>query len=172
MVDYYLTADGEKGRFIDLMKTGSYLIFYTHWQSLYGNGTKKGFLADKELVHRINTVLADDVVWMKASEITRYHAARETVTWTMKQETAGTTVIFEAPFECKKFTFSVKAEPVPAGMTVSLNGKAMTQLKPGDKSLDENKWFVQGDRIYICSPLANGMKISISRKYGYPHDFS
>ena len=40
--DEYITADGSQGKFVDRIKAGKCLIFYTHAQTLYGNGTKSG----------------------------------------------------------------------------------------------------------------------------------
>jgi len=42
-VDRYITADGQSGQFVAHLKTGPCLVFYTHIQTLYGNGTKSGF---------------------------------------------------------------------------------------------------------------------------------
>lgn len=165
MVDYFLTADGRGGRFVELMKTSSYLVWYTHWSSLYGNGTEKGFQATKDLVTRINTVLSEKVTWMKTSQIARYHAAREATTWKVSRQGPETVIAFSAPFECPSFTFSVRVDTKSGKLSVCRNGKALTRLPAGKvASLAEGFWLRKGGRIYVCVPLADRMKIKIGRQ--------
>ncbi len=68
--DYYITADGESGRVVDLVRAGApYCLFYAHWQGLNpANGV--GWSAFTEVVHRIQKFLGDQVVWMRPSEYT------------------------------------------------------------------------------------------------------
>ena len=40
--DKHITADGAGGTFVAQIKKGTCLVFYTHIQTLYGNGTKSG----------------------------------------------------------------------------------------------------------------------------------
>ena len=68
IADYYISSDGETGRFIDLIKTGSPLIFYAHGQSLYSKGTEIGFNALKIVVDRVEKYILDRVEWMTVSD--------------------------------------------------------------------------------------------------------
>jgi hypothetical protein len=40
----------------------------THWQSLFSNGLETGIAVLDEVGRRIQTLLADEVVWCSASE--------------------------------------------------------------------------------------------------------
>lgn len=68
IADYYISEDGTKGRFIDLIRTGSPLIFYAHGQSLYSKETEIGFEAMKIVVDRVEKYLLEKVEWMSVSE--------------------------------------------------------------------------------------------------------
>ncbi|MCJ7796597.1 MAG: hypothetical protein MUQ56_07510 [Thermoleophilia bacterium] len=72
--DYYLTADGESGRIVELLHAGApYCLFYAHWQGINPHDGV-GWEVFREVVHRVNTHLRDRVVWMRPSDYTdRYH---------------------------------------------------------------------------------------------------
>jgi hypothetical protein len=69
-VDYYITADGQSGRIVDLVRANApYCLFYSHWQGLNPvNGV--GWQAFSQLVQRVQHYLHGDVTWMRPSEIT------------------------------------------------------------------------------------------------------
>ncbi|MBN2584787.1 MAG: hypothetical protein JXL80_17115 [Planctomycetes bacterium] len=68
MADYFITADGRSGRFIDLLATDSALVFHGHSQTLFSNGTEKGFQSLQLVVSRVEEHLGDRVEWMTAQE--------------------------------------------------------------------------------------------------------
>jgi hypothetical protein len=75
--DYYITADGQSGRIVELVRAGAaYCLFYAHWQGLNpANGV--GWEAFRQVVSRVRRFLGDQVIWMRPSEYTgRAHAAR------------------------------------------------------------------------------------------------
>jgi hypothetical protein len=67
MADYFITKDGKKGRFIELLKTESPLVFHAHGQTLYSNGAMTGFRSLQEVVKRVREHLADRVEWLTLS---------------------------------------------------------------------------------------------------------
>ena len=69
MADYYITPDGKNGRLIELANNGCPLVFHAHGQTLYANGTEKGFLSLQEAVRRMGAFLGDKIEWLKASEL-------------------------------------------------------------------------------------------------------
>ena len=76
--DYYITADGESGRVVELVRAGApYCLFYAHWQGLNpANGV--GWEAFTRVTGRIQKHLGDQVVWMRPSEYTdQIHASRQ-----------------------------------------------------------------------------------------------
>jgi hypothetical protein len=68
--DYYITADGQSGRIVELVRSQApYAIFYTHWQGLNpANGV--GWGAFMQVIQRIQKHLRDQVIWMRPSEYT------------------------------------------------------------------------------------------------------
>ena len=68
LADYYITADGTAGRFVDLLATDSPLVFHAHGQTLYSNGSELGFLSLQEVVKRMKTHIDGRITWMKTSE--------------------------------------------------------------------------------------------------------
>ncbi len=70
--DRYITADGNAGRFVDQIQKGGCLIFYTHMQTLYGNGTKSGFKVFQIAVERLEKHYDGRIHWMTGQEIGRH----------------------------------------------------------------------------------------------------
>jgi len=68
--DYYISADGESGRIVELVRAGApYCLFYAHWQGLNpANGV--GWEAFTRVIGRIQKFLRDRVVWMRPSACT------------------------------------------------------------------------------------------------------
>ncbi len=68
--DYYISADGQRGRVVELVRSGApYCIFYAHWQGLNPvNGL--GWAAFVEVVRRVQRHLGDEVVWLRPSQYT------------------------------------------------------------------------------------------------------
>lgn len=77
LADYFISADGKSGRFVDLASTNSPIVFHAHGQTLYSNGTEIGFNSLKEVIRRTKKYLGDRVVWMKVSEF---------ADWTLKHQ--------------------------------------------------------------------------------------
>jgi hypothetical protein len=68
--DYYISADGQSGRLVDLVRAQvPYALFYAHWQGLNpANGV--GWNAFTQVIARIQKHLRDQVVWMRPSQYT------------------------------------------------------------------------------------------------------
>ena len=68
MADYFLTADGKAGNLAKMAADRRPLVFSTHWQSLYGNGSLAGLHGLNTLIGRIKRHVKG-VKWMKLSAI-------------------------------------------------------------------------------------------------------
>jgi len=77
LADYFISADGKSGRFVDLLSTNSPIVFHAHGQTLYSNGAEIGFKSLQEVIKRTKKYLGDKVVWMKVSEFAE---------WTIKHQ--------------------------------------------------------------------------------------
>ena len=69
-VDYYITADGQAGRIVELVRTQApYCLFYAHWQGLNPvNGV--GWNAFTQMVQRVQKYLYNEITWMRPSKYT------------------------------------------------------------------------------------------------------
>jgi hypothetical protein len=74
--DYYITADGESGRVVELVREGApYCLFYAHWQGL-NPATGVGWQPFTQVVQRIRQFLGDQVEWLRPSAYTdRVHGS-------------------------------------------------------------------------------------------------
>jgi hypothetical protein len=68
MADYFISADGKSGRFIDLLSTNSPVIFHSHGQTLFSNGAETGFRSLQLVVERVEKHLSSRVRWVKMME--------------------------------------------------------------------------------------------------------
>jgi hypothetical protein len=75
MADYFVSEDGASGRLVDLAQSGGPVVFHGHAQTLYSNGTQRGFEALQEVVRRINKHLGDSVQWMNMTELVEHAMA-------------------------------------------------------------------------------------------------
>jgi hypothetical protein len=77
MADYFISADGAKGRLVELARAGGPVVFHGHSQTLYSNGAETGFEALKAVVRRVNQHLAGTVQWMNMTELVEHVIAAE-----------------------------------------------------------------------------------------------
>ena len=68
--DYYITADGQSGRLVELVRAQvPYCLFFTHWQGLNPvNGV--GWDAFTQVIRRVQRYLGGQVEWMRPSQYT------------------------------------------------------------------------------------------------------
>ncbi len=68
-VDQQLSADGRRGRMIELLAQGNPIVPVTHWQSLFSNGTQTGLWGFETLLERMRRRLGDRIEWMRCSDL-------------------------------------------------------------------------------------------------------
>lgn len=71
IADELITEDGKAGAFINALEEGSQIIFLTHWQSLYSNGTRSGLRALELAAARVEKHLKAKVEWIKTEDLMR-----------------------------------------------------------------------------------------------------
>lgn len=76
IADRYLTDDGRDGAILRILDAGGWPTIVTHWQCLYGNGTRAGLRALDLLGERVNRVLSDRVRWTTCLEAAEQTLAR------------------------------------------------------------------------------------------------
>jgi len=69
--DQYIAADGQRGQFVDRIRKGKCLVFYTHIQTLYGNGTQSGFKVFQLAIERLQKHHGDHIEWLTGLDLCR-----------------------------------------------------------------------------------------------------
>ena len=92
--DGYITADGTAGRFVDKIKKDGCLIFCTHAQTLYGNGTKSGLKVFQIAVERLHKHYGNRIRWMTGLEICRHFCPAEQTTATTDTSTQHRVLVY------------------------------------------------------------------------------
>jgi len=154
-IDDLLSPDGESGRLADLFANGSPLMFHTHWQSLFSNGSGAGLRAMGQLFDRINHTWGERIRWTPARDLALYAAAREAAH--VSSDDGGRRVTVTAPFPCAEFTLTI---PIPPGATaLSIAGAPLEQVPDGDAPLYEGTWRRDGAGAIVCAPLRDNLEL-------------
>lgn len=67
--DYYISADGQSGRIVELLRQGApYCLYYSHWQG-YNPHNGIGWDAFRSVVQRVEDHLAGEVEWVRPTDI-------------------------------------------------------------------------------------------------------
>ena len=69
IADRFISADGSSGLFVDQLKKGICLEFFTHYNNLYSKGTYKGLEVLTIAIGRLNKFYGDQIEWMTGLEI-------------------------------------------------------------------------------------------------------
>lgn len=80
VADRFITADGKRGRLVELFAAGTPIVFFTHWQCLFCDGREVGLQVLDEVCRRIDAVWGRQVRWLKCSELAAEIAAG--IDWT------------------------------------------------------------------------------------------
>jgi hypothetical protein len=152
LTDALLSRDGMSGRLTELFPQREPMIFHTHWQSLFSNGSGAGLLALEDLFNRIHRTWGAQIRWMSAREIAVYATAKAATHVHLSPE--GRRVRLEAPFSCRDFTVRV-----PDANSLRLNDRSLSQLGPED-SVHEGTWRAEDDGAIACFALQHGDELS------------
>ncbi len=72
MAEYFIAADGRSGRLVDLVASGGPAVFHAHGQTLFSNGTRRGFDSLKIVVDRVNRHLGDRIEWSTVQQVAEW----------------------------------------------------------------------------------------------------
>jgi hypothetical protein len=150
--DRYANLDATSGRMVELIERGEPAMMLCHWPGLYSNGTKLGFEHCKQVILALNARFGDRTIWLKASELARYWAARELT----RIELHEGRVTLTAPVAGPGFTLRVSSEArvrpqlchnnVPLPLT---EVRTRAALKPGT-------WLQEAGGVIVCFDLPRG----------------
>ncbi len=157
--DQFITADGQAGRLVDLVRSDAWAVFVTHWQSLYSNGARQGLAGLDEVAARLARTFGPRLLWMTNSQIARYRAVEEACQITPM---AGNAIRLDSPFACPDFTLTLQfpdfvGDRMP-GVELAGQGNAqsLTREPVHDGQLMPGFWRQDGDRITVCFDLRPG----------------
>lgn len=142
--DAFITADGQSGRLVEVIRRGEPAVLVCHWTGIYWNGLEIGFEIFREVVKRLQATFAH-LHWMKLSEIARYWAARELTR--IDYDSANAVLKLRAPFACGEFTLTVPAaQRRPEGLR-----------EVGDRlKLEPGTWCRESGNVLICLKMPKG----------------
>jgi len=141
-VDRIIGPDLQSGEMPGLIRRGEPAIMLCHWPGMYANGGESGFRIFQEAVARLRQRFADEIVWMKLSEIARYWAAKELTR--IERDERG--VSFTAPFASPAFTVHV------AGAAAA---PAMKEVADA-RHLASGTWTRAKGGVVVCFDLPRG----------------
>jgi len=157
MADELITADGQSGRLVELMRAGAWATFCTHWQSQYSNGSRQGLAGLEEVAQRLANTFGPRLLWMTNSEMARYRAAEEALRTTWLDEH---TLQLDSAFTCPDFTLTVTGQPV-AGVTLTSPQGAVQALQgvtAGTGLMAPGSWQADGEGVTVCFDLERGVQ--------------
>lgn len=150
--DRFISADGQSGRVVDVLRRGEPAMMLAHWTGIYWLGRELGFDVFKEVVRRLDEHHRDSIRWMKLSELSRYWAARELTTI---QRQAGV-LRLSAPFACPDFTLSVRPSSPVNRIQRGVSGPALRRVD-SITLLRTGTWCAVQDTIKVCFDLPKGV---------------
>jgi hypothetical protein len=159
--DYYITGDGKRGRLVELINSGSYVVFHTHWNSLWSNGAEHGLDVMKEVLRRLNSLLGGKIMWMKLSEIASYYAASKTLDIHVDRKSGFLRILVENMFPCRNLTVSFKCAfkvgkvqlvkgQYRSGWDEAKISETIGELNKCEGDLSSNCWTQKRGRVYVC----------------------
>ena len=69
IADQLITADGKEGAILRSLEQDQCIVFLTHWQSMFSNGTRTGLRALELAASRIREHLSDKVEWIRTEDL-------------------------------------------------------------------------------------------------------
>ncbi|MEZ4869432.1 MAG: hypothetical protein R3C14_49370 [Caldilineaceae bacterium] len=160
--DQFITADGQAGRLVDLIRGDAWAVMVTHWQSLNSNGTRQGLAGLDEVAGRLTRAFGPRLLWLTNSEIARYRVAEET---TQITPLTDDTIQLEAAFACPDFTLTLSSPTLDTapvtGVEIMSQGQSqmLTQDPSGDdQMLSSSSWRRRTDGVTVCFDLQRGVQ--------------
>lgn len=159
--DKYLTADGQAGRIAKLFNDRSCIVFHSHFQRLYGADDRYGFMILKEVLHRIDQVLGDRVIWMAPSALARYWATMKAYEVVTEPGQGQMRLQFRSPFDCPEFTIKIVLSEKVEISRISADGRELRRIPVSDSCLSFESWNQIGNEIFVCFNMRKNSVINV-----------
>jgi hypothetical protein len=164
MADELITADGQSGRLVELIRSGAWATFCTHWQSQYSNGSRQGLAGLEEVAKRLANTFGPRLLWMTNGEMARYRAAEEALRTAWLDEH---TLQLDSAFDCPDFTLTLQspdfAKKSAEQVELTAAQGAVQALQRAAKSdggglIAPGSWQPDGECITACFDLKRGVQ--------------
>lgn len=147
----FITEDLSSGRMVEVIESGEPAIMVCHWPGIYYNGDKLGFNIFKKVVGRLEQKYGTDIYWMKLSEISRYWAAKEFVSF----EESKDGIVINAPFPVKNFTIKMDKK-IRNPILHHGNDRLNLTEAPSSGALKSNSFSMSKGQTVVCFDLPKG----------------
>lgn len=158
-IDTALSRDGISGRLAELFGAGGPIVFTTHWQSLFSNGSGAGLDQLTLLCERINRVWGDRVRWTPVLKLAQYSAACASLRVEPGNTDHGLRITTRVT--CPDFTCAL--DMPPDATTLRWNGLNLERCPDGQIVLVEGCWSRFGNEAHVCFPLQEENAVSWPR---------
>jgi hypothetical protein len=158
MADELITADGQSGRLVGLMRGGAWATFCPHWQSLYSNGSRQGLAGLDEVAARLERNYGGRMLWMTNGEMAHYRAAEEACRITAL---SNRSIQIDSAFGCPDFTLKLQSPALVSRVELAAPGGAVQTLAPdtGGSLLSPASWRQTGEGLTVCFDLQRGVQV-------------
>jgi hypothetical protein len=156
LADLYITADGTKGRAVELLQGSGPVVLRTHYQSLFSNGTKLGLETMKVVVHRLNEHFGRQIEWVSLSTLASRFVASEKAEFAFEADEKSVRISFSSFYEADVATFTVvlpwRLQKLPE---VTCNGVALSAVN-AEYNLKAGTFLARGSTVTISVPVSSG----------------
>jgi hypothetical protein len=159
-MEEWISADGQRGRLVDLFRNGSVIGFHTHWQSLFSNGRAVGLADFRIALSRIQEHFGDRVRWTKCSELARIVAAQAVARPAVVADARSVTVALSSTIACSDFTCRLALPQEPRSVSVAVGdsraGTPLRRLAPDAAILQPASWLWRAGELAWGADLPAG----------------
>ncbi len=151
--ELYSNREATTGRMVELIEQRQPAVMLCHWPGLYCNGSLAGYRDFQNVVEALHARFADQVLWMKLSEIGRYWTAKELT----NIEVSEKEIQLRAPFACNGFTLRIRGQNF-AKLAVRQPDGEVQELRSVSTlpSLNSGSFVQLDDQCILCFELSKG----------------
>jgi hypothetical protein len=156
LADLYITADGTKGRAVELLQGSGPVVLRTHYQSLFSNGTKLGLETMKVVVQRINEHFGRQIEWVSLSTLAARFVAAEKAKFEFEADEKSVRISLSSCYEADVATFTLvlpwRLQKLPE---VTCNGVALSAVN-AEYNLKAGTFLARGSTVTVSIPVPVG----------------
>ena len=156
LADLYITADGTRGRAVELLQGQGPVVLRTHYQSLFSNGTKLGLETMKIVVQRLNDNFGRQIEWVSLSTLASRFMVAEKAKFEVTADERSVRISVQSAYEADVATFTVvlpwRLQKLPS---MTLDGVALTAVN-AEYNLKAGTFLARGSTVTVSIPVSKG----------------